>query len=241
MSVNGNGHKSLSTWWRRLAGRRNGDELDAYRRLAVQLHYDLSAAGASQSVLLVSPGTSQLCACSSALLACCAADELGRSVLLVDICPRDPAASRLLGCSQRPGFAELLSEPQEMIENLVLSTSCHGVSFIPAGAARQLAAPARVGALQRFLQAAESRYDMVILAGGAILADPSALVVAPYAGCVLLAVVENQTRMDDLEAAQSALSRCQASRVGLLLTTPLPRRMPAFTAAVSDLADPRSV
>ncbi|NLF30219.1 MAG: CpsD/CapB family tyrosine-protein kinase [Planctomycetes bacterium] len=203
-------------WWmppwggrERLAG--------PYRRVAIQLHYDLLEAGAGRSVLLVDVDDPTVSARSSVLLARCCAEELGRSVLLIDACPGAPVASRQAGCQGRGGFTDLLQDPSRTLADLVLATDVPGVSLLGAGAgASRGAPPERLGGIVR---AAEEAFGLVVLCGGAVLRDEcSALALAPHAGCVLLSVVEGATRIRDMEAAQEALALCRPPRVGLLLT-----------------------
>ena len=91
--------------------------------------------------------------------------------------------------------------------------------YLPAGTSR----PASTDNLDKLLGYAESHYDFVLLVGGSVLSDSLSLAVAPWAGCVLLLVTQNETRVDDLDNAQSALSYCKAKKVGMLLTTPTRR------------------
>jgi len=206
-------------WWIPPWPRRSGPA-GPYRRVAVQLHYDLLEAGVNRSVLVVDVDSPTVCARSSILLARCAAEELGRSVLLADACPGVPIASRHAGCEGRPGFAEFLQDPSGDLANFVLATDVPGVSLLGAGAgALHTAAPERLGQVVR---AAEEAFGLVILCGGAVLHDEcTPLALAPHAGCVLLSVVEGATRIRDMEAAQEALALCRPPRVGLLLTARL--------------------
>ena len=212
-----------SRWWSSL-WRRSGNpeqELAPYRRLALQLHYELPRSESPRSVLVVSPSNSSFSAHGSATLASCLADEVRRPVLLIDACTTGADVSGILGCSAIRGFSDVLSDPKLPLEDLVLPTSHENVRFLPAGARfglSQLAPPDDIHAL---LKVAEQRYEFVLLSGGSVLNNSMALALTPYVGCVLLLVIENETRVDDLDAAQDALSFCKARKVGLVLTTPL--------------------
>jgi hypothetical protein len=206
-------------WWPFWRRAHESDDSAPYRRLALQLHYDLCRPDNPRSVLLVTPNPSRLCAYGSATLACCLADELRRPILLVDACPAAPEASRMLGSAAIRGFSDLLLTPSLPWDDLVLPTSHENVWFLPAGATvgpSQAAPPEHIVAV---LKAAEARYDFVLVCGGSVLSNTMALAVVPYVGCVLLLAIENQTRVEDLDAAQETLQFCKASKVGLVFTT----------------------
>lgn len=222
---NGNGHGSGSRWWSSLWSSRNRaaevqQDFGPYRRLALQLHYELPRGSSSRSVLLVTPTASELCAHGSALLATCMGEELGKPVLFVDACVRRAEASHLVECSASRGLVDALADPQAPISDFVLPTTKPNVSFLPAGniEAGRVSTPE---AMSAFVKAAEEQYDFVVLSGGSVLGDSAPLALAPYVGCVLLLIVENETKIEDLDAAQGTLSYCKARQMGLVLTTPV--------------------
>lgn len=211
--------------WRSLFRRRPADrDLVAYRRLALQLHQDLSATGSRRSVLLTSPRSSPVVARSAVLLACCAAEELDGKILLIDACLNDPDTSELLSATGKPGYAELRRGAREAWRDLVLPTENRRVSFLPAGD------PGSTGegtalALPDLLQDAERDYSLVILSGGSALDGSSALAASPHTGCTLITIVEGETRMADLNSAQDELARCQTPKIGLLMTNSVRRKV----------------
>lgn len=219
---------TTSGWWSKLWGNRADEDLAAYRRLAVQLHNELTRTDGNRSLLVVTPTRSPVCAQSSSFLAYSAATELRVRVLLVDGCPRNPETSRLLRCDDRPGFANILAGSKTPWEQQVLPTVHENVSFLPAGdyACKSEAPPVGVDA---FLDEAQRSYGIVIVAGGSVLEDSAAPLITPHVGCVLLSVIENETLANDLDAAQDTLSHSRARMVGLLVTTPLRRKTQTFT------------
>jgi Mrp family chromosome partitioning ATPase len=218
-----NGNGSTAHWWFSLWGQKRPAEQDLtpYRRLALQLHYDLPRQERSRSVLLVTPGISNLCARGSAALTCCLGEELRRPVLLIDICPAKAEASRILDCAANRGFADCLADPTLPFEELVVPTTRDNVWFLPAGTHQGSTPPAAPEDLSSLVRAAEQRYDFVVLCGGSVLHEAASLALAPYVGCVLLFVIENETLVEDLDAARDALAFCNARKSGLVLTTPL--------------------
>lgn len=228
MSASENG--STSRWWSKLGRKRAEQDLTPYRRLVQQLHHDLRQDEGRLSVLLTSPTNAAISSRGSILLACCAAEELRRPVLLIDACDRDPLTTEMLGAAGRPGFADLRRGTRTPWRDLVLPTVQRDVMFLPAGRAD---APPEGTPLEvaSWLREAENSHGIVILSGGSVLNDSAAAAMAADVGCVLLAVVENQTRVTELDDAQESLAMCRARKVGLLMTTSVRRDMGSFRVA----------
>lgn len=226
-SSNGSGPRQngetgfASRWLQSLRGRSRRPERDVtpFRRVALQLHYDLPRPENRRSVLIAAPSHSDLCAHSSATLATCMAEQMLRPVLLVDVCQGNPDAGRVLHCVSGRGFTDLLGQPSLSLEELVFPTNQKNVHFLSVGSDLGSASKATPEGINALLKAAEERYEFVVLSAGSVLHDPLALAMVPFVGQVLLLVIENDTKIDDLDAAQDAIALCQARRVGLLLTT----------------------
>jgi len=187
----------------------------AYRRLALQLHYDLPRGLGKRSALLVTPTDTSLCAPASTILASCLAEQLARPVLLIDLSPAKPRNDADLQEVSGRGVSDFLSNPTLRLQDLACPTTSPNVHYLPAGTSR----PTSTDNLDQLLSQAESQYDFVLVVGGSVLKDPLSLAVAPWAGCVLLLVIQNETLLDDLDNAQSALGYCKARKVGMVLTT----------------------
>src|SRR3954469_3746528 len=106
--------------WRR--SRPNGEDLAAYRRIALQLHHDLPRPHASRSVLVVSPAEPDAAAQCSIKLASCLAEELGGSVLLIDASVTHAETAKLLGCTNGAGVSEMLRDPEASLAEMVHPT-----------------------------------------------------------------------------------------------------------------------
>jgi hypothetical protein len=113
-------------------------------------------------------------------------------------------------------LSDFLANPTTSLHDLVMPTTADNVRFLPAGATRPLLHE-HVGAL---VTAAEHEYDFVLLCGESVLSDALVLALTPCVGCVLLVVIENETRVEDLDIAQNALGYCKARKVGMVLATP---------------------
>lgn len=189
----------------------------SYRRLALQLHYDAVDGRLPRSVLITAPDGSAACAHATIGLACSLATELGRPVLLVDACSAAGSVTRLMADPQRPGLGELLANPALPLASLVLPTSHPNLSLLPAGVCPSNCPDSAV--LTRALDLLATSYDFLVVAGGGALTHSLTRALAPHVGSVLLLGVENETRTDDLDAAQSALRFSNVQRLALVLTT----------------------
>jgi tyrosine-protein kinase Etk/Wzc len=222
---------SASRWWPGRS-RKASQSLAAYRRLALQLHHDLPREQSTRSVLMTTPTASGLCTRGCAALACCLAEELGRPVLLLDASTREAEVTRMLDCTSHVGFTDLLADGDLALDDLIVPTTERNVSFLPAGTGLgQPAQSAPHDCISDLLERAASRFDFVVLYGGSVLDDATALALAPSVGCVLLMAIEKKTTLEEVEAAESALSAGGARKLGLVLTTPLRGRSWAMKGA----------
>lgn len=208
----------LAQWWNPAGGALAVESGAApYRRLALQLQHELTAAQSPRSVLLAAPNRSVQAAHASPCLAYCLAEELGVSVLLVDASGQDRELTRLLGCEQQPGYSDLLSQADQDPTPWLLPTSHKSVRFLPAGTVPTAAMGRHQDAIPVLLAQALRGHDFVVLSGGSVLHDTAALAATPHVGTVLLMPVENETLVADLDAAQKALRFCQARHIGVVM------------------------
>lgn len=191
----------------------------AYRRVALQLHYDLPRDNNCRSVLLLAPTACKMSVNGSFILSACLAQELGRPVLMIDASAKRAAASQLVQCASMKGFTDLLRDPQLSWSDLVMRTDRENVSFLSAGTSPLGSHAHSVERVEEVLCAFGNRFDFVVLSGGSVLEDGAGLALAPHVGCVLLMAVENETKLADLDNAQNVLGYCKARRVGLIFTT----------------------
>lgn len=216
---NGNGHfLSGGRWWSSFFRKaENGHHGNDYRRLSLQLHFDLPEG--ARSALLVSPTQTPLLAQASTYLAMSLAEELMRPVVLVDASPVHGDVTRLLGYSANGNGAGT----EQSFANLLLPTSSANLSFIPSTITSRFAAAGAADRLGAFMDEAATQSDFVLFAGGSVRDEPLVRALAPRVGCVLLLAAENETKVSDLEAAQETLSACRAKRVVLVLSEQRPR------------------
>jgi len=123
----------------------------------------------------------------------------------------------MLGSDTSQGLTDFLADPARPLASLALPTSEENVFFLPRGTVSGIssASPEIAFAL---LTKAGKQWDFIVVAGGAILKNSLPLGMAPYVGRVLLLVMENQTYLDDIAAAENALKLCKAQNVSLVVT-----------------------
>lgn len=190
-----------------------------YRRLSLQLHHDLRHGLSSRSVMLVSPDDGRICAVAAANLACCMAEELGRSVLLADATREGLLTSEMTNAAPR-GFNNFLSNANLPLDDLILPTSFNDVCFLPSGVR---SAGYRPENARDLLASTANFFEFVVVAAGAILKDPFALASAPGFGAVLMLLVENETSMKDYAHAQQTLEMCRVENVRVVVVDRLKR------------------
>lgn len=193
-------------------------DLATYRRLAVQLNHELEDAAPPRSVLVAGPTDAAAAAHAAVALAGCMGEELRQRILLVDASP-EAEVTRMMGCLNEPGSSEMLHTPGLPVEGLLLPTTVDCVRLLPAGVLSGLTrmhAAADPGGLLRRLQ---GHADLIVVSGGSVLNSTAALALTPFASCVVLVPVEDQTLAEDLDAAQYSMRMCKATRIGILMAS----------------------
>lgn len=196
--------------------RQEGLDLAAHRRLAHQLHRNLSADGVPRSVLLSTPRENHISAVAGIHLACVVAEELHASVLLIDASD-EGEVGQLLGSGTTRGLTDLLTDPAGRLEEAVLSSSRPDVAFLPRGPGAGSATGLSPDHPGQLLSRISEHWDFVIVAAGGVLNNPLALAMAPYVGQVLLLVTEHETQVEDIDEARMTLDFCKARDVSLVV------------------------
>jgi hypothetical protein len=218
------------SWWRKLRGFWSSpkDNLVAYRRLAIQLHYELPRDTHARCAVVASPTDQERDASPAVALAICLADELQTNVLLLDACPRYPVLTQKVGAPPlRLGFSNLLEADDLALNDLILPSNHPLVQVLPAGGSPKSLQPALPDRVESVIDSSMRTFDFVVIAAGSVLNDPLCLALAPFVGCVLLTIMETQTRKSDLCAAKTLLDSCKARKVALLLNAPGRRNLQA--------------
>jgi MinD-like ATPase involved in chromosome partitioning or flagellar assembly len=169
--------------------------------------------------MLASVGSGDLAARACLELASGLAHELGKGILVVDAAPSERHLSTLLHCAGRTGLTDALFDSELPLGEIVLPTTHPNVAFVAAGAHTnpvEFAVAERIG---RLLEVFQRDHEIVLLCGGIVPTNALALALAPLVGCVLLLATEDETMIEDLEAAQEALRIRKTRDVGVILAT----------------------
>ena len=195
------------------------DDLATCRRVAIQLNHDLEGTAPPRTVLVTAPTDAAASAHMSVALARCMGEELRQRVMLVDASPH-AEITRMMGCLNDAGFAELLDDPLRPVEGLLLPTTVQCVRLLPTGLigglVRANVASDPVGVLRRL----QAHADLIVVSAGSVLGGTAALALAPFASAVVLVPVEDETLAEDLDMAQYSLRMCKAARIGILMASP---------------------
>ncbi len=206
------------------ANSRDSAATQSYRRLALQLDFDLGKKEKGHSLMLTAPDSAGITCEATLELAHFLAAELGHRVLLVDGSFGVGGISALLGHEASPGLMDLPRDGTGVLGNAVVPTGQEGVFLLAAGRpGPDGAVPIRTDELRAVLEAGCAKFDYVLVPSCPILRDPRCLVFPSLVDLVLLLAVEGKTFLDDLDASRRALTACKATKVGLVLTKQ-PRR-----------------
>lgn len=208
-------------WISRLfgAGARSAGTLQSFRRLAMQLDYELGRLERGR-VLMITPACSADDAAHAAVeLAHILATELGKRVALIDGALGAGALSGSLRLADSPGLADILRG--ESVEPRYHDISLEGVSFMPRGRIGAGGSiPLGASAVRRIIDDARACFDYVLIPTDSVRDDSRCLVFPPTADRVLLLAIEGRTRLEHLDICRRAMEDCSETRVGLVLTRP---------------------
>jgi capsular exopolysaccharide synthesis family protein len=146
--------------------------------------------------------------------------EAGKRVLLIDGDMRRGSLHRLLGCSNKVGLANVLSNAKR-IQLLSAIQYCerYGFAFLSRG--RSSANPAGLLASDRFAQLLEeisAQYDIAIIDGPPVLGLADAPRLAGLTDATLFVLEANRTSKQHARSALRRLSEAGAGQIGMILT-----------------------
>jgi capsular exopolysaccharide synthesis family protein len=129
----------------------------------------------------------------------------GRRTLLIDCDLRKPTAHRLFGLPQEPGFCELLRGEVDG-EDVIKATRLARLCLVPAGisdahATQTLGQEPLALALREF----RGQFDFVIIDSAPVLPVADSLQIGQHADGVILSLLNDQSRLPDVHAAQQRL------------------------------------
>jgi polysaccharide biosynthesis transport protein len=150
-------------------------------------------------------------------LALSLARATGKSTLLIDGDMRSPDVHQVFGVARGPGLAEVLSDEITLAEAIV-PTHNPSVQLLPAG--RLKVSPHRLlgnGAWKSLLAQIPSSYGYVVIDTPPVLAASEALVLAKSADAVLICVMRDVSRADQVCKASNLLQAAGGCPVGTVL------------------------
>lgn len=217
---------------------------EAYRSLRTALL--LSTAEGLGTVVVTSAGAGEGKTVTAANLAVVMA-QLGRKVLLVDADLRKPRLHRVFHVSNRTGLVHALTGNAELDDTLQ-RTAVSDLWVTPAGPTppnpSELLASSRMGDL---LQAARSRFDLVIFDTPPVLAVTDAILVGARSDGVVLCLRSGQVVREDARNCHNRLVRVEVRVLGAVLNAfrPQPGRYgrsdhyyEAYAATLEDSSSP---
>lgn len=208
--------------WDRLLGR--GDSLfsaaEAYRHLAVQLHFDRTGTGTGSCLMLTCPDSREHAEQATRMLAAFLAEEQEDNVLIIDGSFASDSLRKQFQAPRAPGLLNLLDGSETEGVGVIRPTGHPNISFLPSGESKQgirnlLMSPA----LKTTLDFLRSRYQFCLISTPSVLDDSSALFFPSVVDCVLLLVLEGVTRRPTLTACRTAMENVKARRIEPILAS----------------------
>lgn len=192
--------------------------IESYRNLRSALLY-LTVDGVRPKMVLITSavpneGKSTIASNLAAIMA------LGGSrVLLVDADLRKGHLHDILGLQSKPGFAELLLNPEDPLGNyLQISPKIPTLSFIARGSAQRNAGDLFLtNSFDRLLATFRERFDYVIIDSSPVFAADDSTTLAPKMDGTLFVVRSHFSRSNIVKEALELLYQRQATVLGLVL------------------------
>jgi protein-tyrosine kinase len=162
------------------------------------------------AVVSALPGEGKTFTCLNLCLSI--ARERDWSVVLVDGDCSKPHLTRMFSAEDKPGLIDLLKDPTQSFDSLVMPTDVPGFSLLPAGShdhhASELLASRRMDELCAELSGRPGR--MVVFDSSPLLLTTEAAVLASKVGQVLFVVKANQTPQEAVKAALEKVDHAKA-------------------------------
>jgi capsular exopolysaccharide synthesis family protein len=168
-----------------------------------------------RTLLVTSPGSGDGKSVTAANLALTMAQELQRSVVLVDADLRTPAIHALFGIEAQPGLAEVLTG-QATIDEALVYLPDYRLTILAAGGAPQF--PTELlgsTAMRRALDTLRARFDRILLDVPAVAPLADTGTVAPLADGIVMVVRAGVTPRPALDQALAAVE--EHTVVGVVL------------------------
>ncbi|MEK7793960.1 MAG: polysaccharide biosynthesis tyrosine autokinase [Candidatus Hydrogenedentota bacterium] len=191
---------------------------DEYRRILARIIYPPDDTLEVNSCMITSAtrgdGKTTL-ACNLAV----SLSQANRRVLLVDVCPRDPAIEKEFGHDPGEGLAEVLFDDVSY-QMLARPTEFEGLMVLGPGlAADNLKSKLASREMMEFLETAEKEYDHVIIDTPPCLLMSDAKLLAPIVDGIIVAVGSGKSSLGMVRRCLSELDQVSANIIGLVLNS----------------------
>lgn len=191
---------------------------DEYRRILARIIYPPDDTLEVNSCMITSAtrgdGKTTL-ACNLAV----SLSQANRRVLLVDVCPRDPAIEKEFGHDPGEGLAEVLFDDVSY-QMLARPTEFEGLMVLGPGlAADNLKSKLASREMMEFLETAEKEYDHVIIDTPPCLLMSDAKLLAPIVDGIIVAVGSGKSSLGMVRRCLSELDQVNANIIGLVLNS----------------------
>jgi capsular exopolysaccharide synthesis family protein len=145
--------------------------------------------------------------------------QANRRVLLVDVCPRDPAIEKEFGLDPSEGLAEVLFDDVSY-QMLARPTEFEGLMVLgPGRATDNLKSKLASREMMAFLETAEKEFDHVIIDTPPCLLMSDAKLLAPIVDGVIVAVGSGKSSLGMVRRCLSELDQVNANIIGLVLNS----------------------
>jgi receptor protein-tyrosine kinase len=150
-------------------------------------------------------------------LAASIAQNVGESVLLVDVDPKIRPITDQLGLSDSQGFMDLISQPDLLLEDLVVPTELPNLSFLPLGSrvnrrgtAPKDESPAAVRPITPTIRRVSERFpkSLILLDAPPCLSTSDPHTLAPTVGQVIMVIEAERTQRGEVESALELVRVC---------------------------------
>ncbi|MDX2176930.1 MAG: polysaccharide biosynthesis tyrosine autokinase [Candidatus Sumerlaeia bacterium] len=188
-------------------------EADAFRFVRTSLQY--ASAGRPPRAILVTSALAQEGKSTVAANIAIAFAEAGRRVLLIDGDLKAPSVHRVFGIDKTPGLTDVLTGQREFADAIQQAPDAPSLQILPAGP--QAPSPVDLldsAAMDRVLEAARAKYDLVVVDAAPCQAMADALVLARRVDGVCIVVNHGKTDIELLEKTVAALERVGAHLFG---------------------------
>jgi polysaccharide biosynthesis transport protein len=169
-----------------------------------------------RTLMLTSPSPSEGKSTISAHLAMAHAMQ-GRKTLLIDADLRRPSVHRQFSMPNTQGLSNVLNHEVEWQNVIVSSAETPNLDILTAGPASRRAADLVGAELTKVLEAATTKYDLVILDTPPLLGFSEPLQIATAVDGVLVVALAGSTNRKALRTAVNMLTRLRANLLGVVL------------------------